>query len=172
MNASELMTPAVQTCGEGADLQRVAQLMWEADCGVVPVVDADGRVIGIITDRDIAMAAYLQGRPLSQIPVTSAMAKQVRGVREGDALEVVEALMRGAQVRRVPVLDGEGRLRGILSLNDLARHAHRPAWILGFKLGRKGDGLSNDSVVGTLAAICQPRAEREPAAKGAARLSA
>ena len=167
MNASALMTPAVQTCGENENLHRVAQLMWEADCGVVPVVDADGRVIGIVTDRDIAMAAYTQGRPLSQIPVSSAMAKQVHGVREGDALEVVEALMRRAQVRRVPVLDGDGRLRGILSLNDLARHAHRSPGILGFKWGRKGNGLSNDSIVETLAAICRSHAEREPS-KGAA----
>jgi len=149
MNASEMMTAAVKSCGTNDNLQRAAQLMWENDCGVVPVVDGDGRVAGMITDRDICMAAYTQGRPLWQIPVSNAMAKQVHSVHENDSLEAVEGLMRQARVRRVPVLDGDGRLKGILSMNDLARHSHRS--------GQKSNGLSGDSVVKTLAAICVPR---------------
>jgi CBS domain-containing protein len=82
MNASDLMTKTVQACGADDNLQRAAQIMWERDCGVVPVVDVDNRVVGMITDRDIAIAAYRQGRPLWQIPVASAMARQVHGVRE------------------------------------------------------------------------------------------
>jgi CBS domain-containing protein len=149
MNASQLMTKAVQSCSASDNLQCAMQIMWEQDCGVVPVVDGDKKVIGIVTDRDVAVAAYTQGRPLWQIPVSSAMAKQVHGVRENDPLEVVETLMRRVQVRRVPVLDGDGRLKGILSMNDLARHAHRSA-------GRKANGLSGDSIAQTLAAICEP----------------
>jgi CBS domain-containing protein len=151
MNASDLMTKAVQTCTEGDTLQRAAQIMWETDCGVVPVVDAEQRVVGMITDRDICMAAYTKGLPLWEIGVSSAMAKQVHGVREDDPLEVVEKLMRRAQIRRVPVLDAEARLKGILSMNDLARHAQRSA-------GRRTNGLSGDSIVNTLASICEPRA--------------
>jgi CBS domain-containing protein len=151
MNASELMTTDVKSCGVNDNLQRAAQIMWESDCGAVPVVDGDGRVVGIITDRDICMSAYTQGLPLWQIPVSSAMAKHVHGAREDDPIEAVEQLMRRTQVRRVPVLDREARLKGILSLNDLARHAHRSA-------GRKSNGLSGDSISQTLAAICQPRA--------------
>jgi CBS-domain-containing membrane protein len=114
-------------------------------------VDADHRVVGIVTDRDVCMAAYTQGRPLWQIPVSSAMAKRVHGVRETDSIDIVEALMQLAQVRRVPVLDGDGRLKGILSMNDLARRARHA--------GRK-NGLSGDSIVQTLAAICEPRTTR------------
>lgn len=158
MNASDVMTRAVQSCGAGENLQRAAQIMWENDCGIVPVVDGEGRVVGMVTDRDICMAAYTQGRPLWQIPVSASMAKKVHGVRESDPVEVVEALMREVRVRRVPVLDADGRLKGILSMNDLARHVHRPA-------GRKGIGLSSDSVVQTLAAICEPQAA--PKAVGA-----
>jgi CBS domain-containing protein len=149
MNASDLMSTAVKACGTGDTLQRVAQIMWENDCGIVPVVDGDGRVVGMITDRDICMAAYTQGSPLWGIPVSSAMARQIHGVRESDDLEAVEALMRRTRVRRVPVLDREGRLKGILSMNDLARHSHRST-------GRKPNGLSGDSIVQTLAAICEP----------------
>jgi CBS-domain-containing membrane protein len=136
--------------------------MWENDCGVVPVIDGDGRVVGMMTDRDICMAAYTQGQPLWQITVSNAMAKEVHGVRENDRLEAAEGLMRRVRVRRVPVLDGDGRLKGILSMTDLARHTHRT-------VGRKSNGLSGDSIVQTLAAICEPQAAavaREPSANG------
>ncbi len=168
MNVSDLMTMAVQTCTPGDNLQRAAQLMWENDCGIVPVVDGDRRVVGMITDRDICMAAYTHGQTLWQLSVSDAMAKRVHGVRENDPLEVVDTLMRRTRVRRVPVLDGDGRLKGILSMNDLARHAHRGA-------GRKANGLSGDSIVQTLAAICEPHPvarATEATAKTPAHLSA
>jgi CBS domain-containing protein len=146
MNVSELMTTSVKSCGTSDDLQRAAQIMWEGDCGAIPVLDDDKRVVGMITDRDICMAAYTQNRPLWQIPVSSAMATKVHGIRETDPVEIVETLMRRVRVRRLPVLDTHGRLTGILSMNDLARHAHRSQ-------GRKNNGLSGDSIVHTLAAI-------------------
>lgn len=159
MNVSDLMTKDVRTCSANDNLQRAAQIMWESDCGVVPVVDSENRVIGIVTDRDIAMGAYTQGQTLWQIPVSKVMAKQVHPVHDGDRIDVAEDLMRRVRVRRVPVLDGEGRLKGILSLNDLARHAHG-------SIGRKADGLNGDSIAKTLAAICEPPARpkaKEPA---------
>ena len=161
MNVSDLMTTPAKSCSTDDDLQRAAQIMWENDCGSVPVVDCDGSVVGMITDRDICMAAYTQGQPLRQIPVHRAMANHVHSVREVDPLEVVEALMRRVQVRRVPVLDENGRLKGILSMNDLARHGHRA-------VGRKTNGLSGDSVLQTLAAVCEPH----PAASATERASA
>jgi CBS-domain-containing membrane protein len=77
------------------------------------------------------------------------MATQVHGVQATDPVDMVETLMRRVRVRRVPVVDGDGRLKGILSMNDLARHAQRST-------GRKANGLSGDSIVQTLAAICEP----------------
>jgi CBS domain-containing protein len=167
MNASDLMTKAVKACNVDDNLQRAAQIMWENDVGVVPVVDADLHVVGMITDRDICMAAYIQGTPLWRIPVSSAMARKVYGVGEGEPVAAVEALMRRVQVRRVPVLDGDGRLKGLLSMNDLARHAHRSG-------ARRADGLSGDSIVQTLAAVSEPHAappKKEPAAPKVVRLS-
>ncbi len=157
MNVGELMTPNPQTCGPDDMLNHAAQLMWEHDCGCLPVIDADGKAVGMITDRDICMAAYTQGLPLWQIPVRSAMSTRVHGARETDGIEQVEALMREARVRRVPVSDGDGRVTGILSMNDLARRARPPA-------GRKANGLSDDSIVKTLAAICAPRPAAPPPA--------
>jgi len=151
MNVSDLMTSAAKACSANDNLQRAAQIMWESDCGALPVVDGEGRVVGMITDRDIGMAAYTHGQTLWQLPVSAAMANQVHGVHENDDLGAVEGLMRKVQVRRVPVLDKEGRLKGILSLNDLARHSHRST-------GRHANGLSGDSIAQTLSAICEPRA--------------
>jgi CBS domain-containing protein len=163
MNVSNVMTTAVKSCSTNDNLQRAAQIMWENDCGIVPVVDGDGCVVGMITDRDICMAAYTRGQLLWQIPVSSTMAKEVHGVHEHDPLAAAEALMRRVQVRRLPVIDGDGRLRGILSMNDLARHHGQRSW------GRKSDGLSSDSIVQTLATICEPHATataEQPKANG------
>jgi CBS domain-containing protein len=143
------MTRAVKACSSNESLHRAAQIMWETDCGCVPVVESNGRVVGMITDRDVCMAAYTTGQPLWQIPVSSAMARQVHAVRENEPLETAEKLMRRVQVRRLPVVDGNGHLKGILSMTDLALHAHSSE-------DRRGDSLCGDSIARTLAAICEP----------------
>lgn len=146
MNVSHLMTTDVRTCGPADDLQRAAQIMWEHDCGVVPVVDAERHVLGMVTDRDVCMAAYTQGTPLRAIPVSRVMSKMVHSVREGDGLDIVEDVMRAYQVRRVPVLDAGGKLVGLVSLNDLARHAEAGT--------RRAEGPGRHGIVQTLAGIC------------------
>lgn len=151
MHISDIMTKAVKSCGATDNLQRAAQIMWENDCGIVPVVDSDGRLVGMITDRDICMASYTQGQPLWQIQISSAMATQVHVVHETDRVETAEGLMRRTRVRRVPVIDNDGVLKGILSMSDLATHAHRSA-------GHRSNGVSGDSIMQTLAAICERRA--------------
>ncbi len=156
MKVLELMTTTAKSCGPNDNLELAAQIMWENDFGVVPVVDDDGRVVGMVTDRDACMAAYTQGKPLRQILVSNAMAKHVHGVRENELVEAAEALMRRVRVRRVPVLDGDGRLRGILSMNDLARHGHR-------SVGRAHNGLSGNGIMQTLSAIGESRGPRNDA---------
>jgi CBS domain-containing protein len=140
------MSHPLVTCPTGSTLDQAARLMWEFDCGIVPVVGDDGRLEGVVTDRDICMAAYTQGLPLHAIPVTTAMARQVVAVHGQDAIASAEALMREHQVRRLPVLDAEQRPIGLLSLNDLTRAAARS----------HRSGAEHD-VVSTLSAICQPR---------------
>jgi CBS domain-containing protein len=146
MHVKDIMSHPVVTCPTSSTLDQAARLMWEFDCGAVPVVDDAGHVCGMLTDRDICMAAYTQGQPLSGIPVTTAMARQVVAVHVDDSIEHVEALMRDSQVRRLPVLDGESRPAGLVSLNDLARLSAR---------ARKS--AVDRELVQTLAAVCQPR---------------
>ena len=123
MKIHELMTRDVATVRPGATLAEAARLMWEGDFGCVPVVDVDRSVIGMITDRDICMAGYTRGLALHEICVDVAMAHHVTSCLEDDLVEAAEALMRSHVVRRLPVVDRAGHLVGLLSMNDLARHA-------------------------------------------------
>ncbi len=115
-------------------MNRAAQIMWENDCGVVPVVDGDGRVAAMITDRDICMAAYMQGKPLTEMPVTVAASRDVVSVRDRDDLSSAEHLMQQHQIRRVPVVDANGLLCGMLSMADIARSSQL--------VGKPEEGLS------------------------------
>jgi CBS domain-containing protein len=147
MRLKEVMNQPVVTCPESSTLDHAARLMWEFDCGIVPVVDDVGRITGVVTDRDVCIAAYTQGRPLATIPVATAMARAVVAGRADQTVEQAEALMREHQIRRLPVLDNEGALVGIVSMNDLAREAARAPT----------NGADRD-FVRTLAAVCEPRA--------------
>lgn len=146
MKIKEIMSQPVVTCPMGATLDNAARLMWEFDCGVVPVVDDRGRIAGVVTDRDICMAAYTQGKPLHTIPVTSAMARNVVTVNSGESVETAEHLMGEAKVRRLPVVDGESQIVGVVSMNDLARLA-----------ARSRRSSVDRELVSTLAAVCEPR---------------
>jgi CBS-domain-containing membrane protein len=125
MRVEQLMSRNIHTCDAEADLNRVAQLMWEHDCGCIPIVDPDDKLIGLITDRDVAMAAYTQGRPLAQICVEDVMSKPVHTCRPDEDLSIAQKRMRDHQLRRLPITDSTGSLIGLLSLNDLALEASR-----------------------------------------------
>lgn len=143
----QLMSRPVHRMQVGHSLNDAARLMWEHDVGAIPVVDQEDRVHGIVTDRDVAMAAYLQGKCLSDIPVETVMAKDVKTVRADEPIQRAATLMTRHQFRRVPVLNGDGVLLGILSLNDLAGASADPST----------DGISEHDVAHTLRAICAPR---------------
>jgi CBS domain-containing protein len=123
MKVEELMTTEVGCCRPYDAADQAAKIMWERDCGAAPVVDQDGRVVAVLTDRDICMAAFTQGRSLADIRVSSAMSRSLWSCRADDDVKDAEKAMRTRQVRRLPVVDAEGRLVGILSLSDLARQA-------------------------------------------------
>ncbi|HZN41658.1 MAG TPA: CBS domain-containing protein [Planctomycetota bacterium] len=120
MKVQDMMSKTVTTCAMQDTLNTVAQKLWDLDCGVLPVVDPDQRPLAVITDRDVCMAAFTTGKPLDDLRVLGSMSKQIWTCRAQE--EVNSAAMRMAKhgVRRLPVVDAEGRLVGMLSLNDLA----------------------------------------------------
>ncbi len=153
MEVVQLMTSEVKLCKADETLNRAAQLMWERDCGFVPVIasNGDGALIGVVTDRDIAMATYIQGKPPLAIPLSRVISRKPISCHVGDDIEKAEALMRKNQVRRLPVVDPDGHVVGILSLNDIIRELRREKGA-----GRKSE-LSSESLSATLGAICEPR---------------
>ncbi|HEX4824100.1 MAG TPA: CBS domain-containing protein [Candidatus Polarisedimenticolaceae bacterium] len=123
MKIAEFMTQGVYTVHSHDTLEKAAGVMWEHDCGAVPVVDDDGRVVSMITDRDVCMAAYTQGQLLAAIPVASAMSQRCVSCNAEETAQAAERAMRQHQIRRLPVVDDMGRLVGIVSINDIVLEA-------------------------------------------------
>jgi CBS domain-containing protein len=123
MNVAEIMKTEVASCHASETAAVAAERMWLRDVGCLAVLDEHGHVVGMVTDRDLCMAAYTQGKPLFAIPVSIAMSREVYACLPSDSVQVAEETMRIHQVRRLPVIDRHGHLRGVLSLNDLARLA-------------------------------------------------
>ena len=121
MDISEIMTRDVATCRTADNGNRAAQLMWERRCGSVPVVDESGHVVGMITDRDLCMAAYTQGRRLDDIPVVTAMSQPVERCLPSASIEEAEDLMMAHGIHRLIVVDSDGLLCGLVSIDDIAR---------------------------------------------------
>ena len=121
MKISELMTTDVETIGADQTAREAASFMLRAEAGSIPVCEGD-KVIGIITDRDIAVRGVAQGRG-PETPVRDLMSDGIICAREDDDVEDVARRMSQEQVRRLPVLDADDRLCGIVSLGDLARES-------------------------------------------------
>jgi CBS domain-containing protein len=119
MKVSEVMTRDVQTIRPDDPVQQAASFMLSADAGSIPVTDGD-RLIGMITDRDIAVRGIAKGYG-PETPVRELMTDDVICAREDDNVQDIASKMSEAQVRRLPVIDGNDRLCGIVSLGDLSR---------------------------------------------------
>ena len=119
MKVRELMTANVVSCRKDTDLASAARLMLEKGCGTLPVVDEHGRVAGILTDRDIAMAAATRQRNAAHIAVHEAMSGHPATCLAKEDIATALTIMEERRVRRLPVLDGDGRLSGIVSIDDI-----------------------------------------------------
>jgi CBS domain-containing protein len=145
MKVQDVMTYGVQTCRPESNLAEAAMQMWQGDFGVLPVVTRAGKVIGMITDRDICMAAATKHRDPADIKVRQVVSGRVYGCSPDTDIHEALKIMRQKKVRRLAIVNtDDGKLAGILSLNDLARTAHEHPWL----------PLSAQDVEETLSAIC------------------
>jgi CBS domain-containing protein len=149
MKVQDIMTTDVRVCGPQATLAAAAQIMWDNDCGTVPVVNDAGTCVGMITDRDICMALATQNRLASELTVGAVSAGKVVACRADADVRTALEQMRHEQLRRLPVLDGEGRLVGILSLADVLRHTKKGE-------SKKGKHVTHKDVLRTLKALTKP----------------
>jgi CBS domain-containing protein len=145
MKAREVMSQPPYTCGPTTDLATVAKIMWDHDCGFVPVVDASGVVAGVVTDRDICIATSTRRLLPEHISAAHAMASPIHACLSDDSVSDVLATMKQFRIRRVPVIDANGTLQGVISLNDL---------VLASNATREPQA---SDIVATMAEICAHR---------------
>jgi CBS domain-containing protein len=150
------MTSNVKSCQPETNLAEAAALMWDNDCGTLPVLNDAGRVIGMITDRDIAIATATKGRLASEIRVNEAMSGNLFSCALGEDTKSALKTMRHEKVRRLPVVNHDGLLQGILSLNDIVLRAEEAK-------GKYVPDLSYEDAMSTLKAICEHRPHRAAA---------
>lgn len=156
MNVEKIMSHQLTTCSPGDTLEEAANLMWDGDYGCLPVTsEGNRRIEGIITDRDICMAALFKGKPLRDVLVADVMAKTVLTCRATDDIERVQRQMQHEQVRRVPVVDADGAVIGIVSMADLVCESARSQYM------QRHEVPASDVMV-TLAKISTPAAEAIP----------
>lgn len=154
MKIGEVMCRPVASCVEDTLLSAAARLMSENDCGALPLLRA-GKAVGMITDRDICLAIAKEKRP-QEATVGKAMSRMVATLQEDEDVHAALATMAGRRVRRLPVQDARGRLRGILSLDDLVIRAEEPSPI-------GPVSLSYHEVFETFRSICGRRPIRKSA---------
>jgi len=123
MKVRDVMRRDAAVCGPDNNLAAVAETMWKRDVGVVPVVDGRGRAVGMITDRDVCIAVGTRHRMAADIAVEEVMSTDLASVRPEEDLDDALEQMRRRKVRRLPVLETDGTLVGILSIDDLAATA-------------------------------------------------
>jgi len=127
MKVSEVMTRAAVYCRPDTTLSTASELMWKAQCGFLPVVGEGGNVIGVITDRDVSIALGTRNRRPSELLVKNVMAPKLFTCTANDSVRGALATMGIQGLRRLPVIDREGALVGVLSIDDLALKAREHA---------------------------------------------
>lgn len=148
MKVKEIMTPNVEAIWLTESLADAAELMWKHDCGVLPVIKDGRKVIGLITDRDICMAAVMRDSKPSAVSIEEVMTGQVYSVDPDDNVDQALKAMQEHKVRRLPVINAEGELEGILSMNDVVLHA-------GASDDATTESIDYGDIVKTFQAICQ-----------------
>jgi CBS domain-containing protein len=148
MKVKELMTREAKTIWLTGSLADAARLMWENDCGILPIIKDGKKVVGLITDRDICMATAMKQRNPAGISVEEVMTGTIYGATPDEDIGEALKSMREHKVRRLPVLNLEGELEGILSMNDIVLKASESN-------GKKKPQVAYADVVKTYQAICE-----------------
>jgi CBS domain-containing protein len=147
MKVKDVMTREVLTCTPETTLAEAAQLMWDGDCGILPVVE-NGKLVGVVTDRDMYVALATRNVPAARLKVGAVATKTPFTCTPEDDIQTALATMRQARVRRLPVVGFGNTVAGMLSMNDIVLAAGT------------GKDVKADDVLTTLQAIC---VHRQPA---------
>ena len=149
MRVQDVMMRTPAYCSPETNLGSAVQLLWERDCGFLPIVDAKRKLIGVVTDRDLCVALGTRHQPPGRITVGEVATGKVHSCKEKDDIHAALETMAKRRVRRLPVVNDEGVLQGILSMDNVVLHTESSGF------GHKAE-LSNEDVVNTLRQIYGP----------------
>jgi len=123
MKVEDVMMRTPAFCSSETDLGAATELLWSRNCGILPIVNAQQKVVGVVTDRDLCIALGTRNRPAGQVTVGQVASGQVYSCQVEDDIHAALETMARHKVRRLPVLSNEGRLEGILSMDNIVLHA-------------------------------------------------
>lgn len=151
MSIKNIMHKNVRCCDTASSLEQVATEMWNDDLGIVPVIDGGNKLVGVITDRDIAIAAALKHRPLWEITASELVEGKVcHFCHPEDDIHDVLKTMSESQIRRVPIVNDRQEVVGMVGVKDIADHTARTGKAMG------KDEFSSEEFLGTVRQICRP----------------
>ncbi len=150
MNVHDVMASTVSCCAPADSLESVAIMMMDNDCGSIPITNESGQPIGMITDRDIAIAAAARHKALWDLKAQDFLTGQgISKCSVNDDVRFALGIMQRERVRRLPVVNGEGEVLGMLSLDDIVAFAERGVRGLG------SPDLSYDDAIMAMKAVCK-----------------
>ena len=155
MKVQDIMTREVKFCGPDINLAAAAEILWRNNCGALPVLDSEGKVIGVLTDRDMCIALGTRNQRASDLAAREVAVKPVFTCRPDDDVHEALRAMRKHQVRRVPVVDVDSKLTGIVCLDEIVLHAEKAD-------NKKHGTISYEDVVNTMKAVCEHRVAEVP----------
>lgn len=150
MKVKSVMIRTPAHCELDTNLGAAVEAMWNFNCGMLPVVDGTGKVVGVITDRDVCIALGTGNHLPGEMAVGDILSRRVVSCRSEDNLHDVLTKMGEARVRRLPVIGHDGGLEGILSIDDI---------VLRMEAGKSGgaEGISSAEVLAALKRIYEPQ---------------
>lgn len=161
MKVKDVMMGTPYYCQLDTNLGSAAELMWIGNCGFLPVVDANGKIVGVVTDRDICIALGTRNRLPGGVTVREVMSNRIFACSADDDVHVALRTMQEGGVRRLPVIAQNETVVGVISMDDLLLRAEVPG------IGKRPE-LSTEEVIKTYRAIDQRRIPQIVLARGAA----
>ena len=150
MKVSEVMIRTPAYCRPETNLGAAVEILWNRNCGLLPVLDPDGRVVSVITDRDICIALGTRNCLAGDLTVADVCTQRAVCCMAGEEIRSALSKMASGKVRRLPVVDAEGKLEGVLSMDDVIERTSATS-------GTKPDGLTSADVVTTLKRLYAPQ---------------
>lgn len=153
MKVKDIMVRAAASCAPRTNLGAAVEILWNRNCGILPIINEEEKVIGVVTDRDLCVALGTRNRLPGEVTVGEVTAGKVFTCRPSDDVHTALATMASEKVRRLPVVNDDGRLEGLLSMDDVVLHSQP-------RSGGRPSELSHDDVLETMKRLYRPELPR------------